>query len=192
MNHRSWNLRGCGAVILSTSKRFHMARSERRGYRTSRSPGLLRFASRRMAVMRGLFAFVVLLVLCRFGVAQDVNVHIEPRSKTDPAKADSAKTDSNTAAKAPDAPDKDVPGKGTTSTTESAFKQRGMIVPVDLVLVNVTVTDDWNRIVTGLEKENFAVMEGNEIQMVKHFSSEDAPISLAVIFDMTATMSHKI
>src|SRR5713226_10738049 len=120
MNHRSWNLRGCGAVILSTSKRFHMARSERRGYRTSRSPGLLRFASRRMAVMRGLFAFVVLLVLCRFGVAQDVNVHIEPRSKTDPAK-----TDSNTAAKAPDAaPDKDVPGKGTTSTTESAFKQR--------------------------------------------------------------------
>src|SRR5258708_31451467 len=167
MNHRSWNLRGCGAVILSTKKRFHMARSERRGYRTSRSPGLLRFASRRMAVMRGLFAFVILLVLCRFGVAQDVNVHIEPRSKTDPAKADSAKTDSaktdsNTAAKAPDAaPDKDVPGKGTTSTTESAFKQRGMIVPVDLVLVNVTVTDDWNRIVTGLEKENFPVMEAN-------------------------------
>src|SRR5258708_9383595 len=67
-----------------------------------------------------------------------------------------------------------------------------MIVPVDLVLVNVTVTDDWNRIVTGLEKENFAVMEGNEIQMVKHFSSEDAPISLGVIFDMSGSMSDKI
>src|SRR5258708_32725021 len=105
MNHRSWNLRGCGAVILSTNKRFHMARSERRGDRTSRSPGLFRFASRRMAVMRGLFAFVVLLVLCRFGVAQDVNFHIEPRSTTDPPKADSAQTDFNTAPKAPDAPD---------------------------------------------------------------------------------------
>lgn len=63
---------------------------------------------------------------------------------------------------------------------------------VDLVLVNVTVTDDWNRIVTGLDKENFTVMEGNQPQEVKHFASGDAPISLGVIFDMSGSMSDKI
>jgi Ca-activated chloride channel family protein len=65
-------------------------------------------------------------------------------------------------------------------------------IDVDLVLVNVTVTDDWNRIVTGLDKENFSVLEGNEVQQVRHFSSEDAPLSLGVIFDMSGSMSDKI
>ena len=63
---------------------------------------------------------------------------------------------------------------------------------VNLVLVNVTVTDDWNRIVTGLDKENFSVLEGSEVQQVRHFSSEDAPISLGVIFDMSGSMNDKI
>ena len=63
---------------------------------------------------------------------------------------------------------------------------------VDLVLVPVTVTDPMNRLVTGLDKENFAVFEGKDRQEVKHFSSEDAPISLGVIFDMSGSMSSKI
>ena len=65
-------------------------------------------------------------------------------------------------------------------------------VDVNLVLVNVTITDPMNRIVTGLEKENFRVFEGNSEQQIKHFSSEDAPISLGVIFDMSGSMSDKI
>ena len=63
---------------------------------------------------------------------------------------------------------------------------------VDLVLVPVTVTDPMNRLVTGLDKENFQVFEGKEQQDVRHFSSEDAPISLGVIFDMSGSMSSKI
>src|SRR5205807_7298463 len=55
-----------------------------------------------------------------------------------------------------------------------------------------TVTDDWNRIVTGLEKDNFAIVEGSQAQEVRHFSSEDAPVSLGVIFDMSGSMSDKI
>jgi len=65
-------------------------------------------------------------------------------------------------------------------------------VDVDLVLVNVTITDPLNRLVTGLERENFAVFEGNQAQQIRHFSSEDAPISLGVIFDMSGSMSNKI
>ncbi|PYV66046.1 MAG: hypothetical protein DMG97_30680, partial [Acidobacteria bacterium] len=51
---------------------------------------------------------------------------------------------------------------------------------VDLVLVPVTVTDPMNRLVTGLDKDNFQIYEGKEQQDVRHFSSEDAPISLGV------------
>ena len=65
-------------------------------------------------------------------------------------------------------------------------------VEVDVVLVNVTITDPMNRLVTGLEKENFSVLEGKVAQHIKYFSSEDAPISLGVIFDMSGSMMNKI
>jgi Ca-activated chloride channel homolog len=65
-------------------------------------------------------------------------------------------------------------------------------VQVDLVLVPVTVTDPMNRLVTGLEKENFQILENKQPQEIRHFSSEDAPISLGVIFDMSGSMSNKI
>jgi Ca-activated chloride channel family protein len=63
---------------------------------------------------------------------------------------------------------------------------------VDLVLVPVTVTDPMNRLVTGLDKENFQVFEGKEAQEVRNFSAEDAPVSLGVIFDMSGSMSSKV
>jgi len=63
---------------------------------------------------------------------------------------------------------------------------------VDLVLVPVTITDPMNRLVTGLEKDNFLVTDNGQPQTIKHFSSEDAPISLGVIFDVSGSMSDKI
>lgn len=65
-------------------------------------------------------------------------------------------------------------------------------VEVDLVLVPVTVTDPMNRLVTGLEKNNFVVEDNGQMQQIRHFSSEDAPISLGVIFDMSGSMRDKI
>ncbi len=65
-------------------------------------------------------------------------------------------------------------------------------VDVDLVLVNVTVTDPFNRLVTGLEKDNFRTLEDNLEQEIVHFSSEDAPISIGVIMDMSGSMGNKV
>jgi Ca-activated chloride channel family protein len=65
-------------------------------------------------------------------------------------------------------------------------------VDVSLVLVPVTITDPMNRLVTGLDKENFQLFEGKDAQEIKHFSNEDAPVSLGVIFDMSGSMSSKI
>ncbi len=63
---------------------------------------------------------------------------------------------------------------------------------VDLALVNVTVTDPYNRLVTGLDTDNFRVYEDNNEQELVTFSSEDVPISIGVIFDMSGSMSNKI
>jgi Ca-activated chloride channel family protein len=70
--------------------------------------------------------------------------------------------------------------------------ERPLKVDVNLVLVPVTITDPMNRLVTGLDKDNFAIFEGKQEQQIRTFSSEDAPVSLGVIFDMSGSMSSKI
>jgi Ca-activated chloride channel family protein len=65
-------------------------------------------------------------------------------------------------------------------------------VDVDLALVNITVTDPYNRLVTGLELDNFRIFEDNVEQEVVNFSSEDVPISIGVIFDHSGSMANKL
>jgi len=64
-------------------------------------------------------------------------------------------------------------------------------VDVELALVNVTVTDPYNRLVAGLEVDNFRVFEDNVEQEVVNFSSEDVPISIGVILDLSRSMLNK-
>ena len=65
-------------------------------------------------------------------------------------------------------------------------------VDVDLALVNVTVADPRNRLVTGLEPDNFRIFEDNVEQEIVNFSSEDVPISIGVILDHSGSMSNKL
>jgi VWFA-related protein len=61
-----------------------------------------------------------------------------------------------------------------------------------LVLIPVTVTDPMNRFVTGLEKEHFKVQEDNVDQAISHFASEDAPLSVGIVFDTSRSMGSKL
>src|SRR5262249_12321603 len=65
-------------------------------------------------------------------------------------------------------------------------------VAVDLVLMPVTVTDNKNRVVTSLQKENFLLSEAGEPQRIQYFSAEDAPISVGVLLDLSRSMTNKI
>jgi Ca-activated chloride channel homolog len=65
-------------------------------------------------------------------------------------------------------------------------------IDVELALVNVTVTDPYNRLITGLDADNFRVFEDNVEQEVVNFSSEDVPISIGVIFDHSGSMADKL
>lgn len=113
-------------------------------------------------------ALAVVLLACAVALGQGTEVHVSPRPK--PA----------------------VPREGTTSDPTLKTHTKPMKVDVDLVLVPATVTDPNNRLVTGLDESNFEVYEGSTKQTIRHFSSEDAPISLGVIFDMSGSMGDKI
>ncbi|MDP9339536.1 MAG: VWA domain-containing protein, partial [Acidobacteriota bacterium] len=67
-----------------------------------------------------------------------------------------------------------------------------MHMDVDLALVNVTVTDPYNRLVTGLDTDNFRIFEDNVEQELVTFSAEDVPISIGVIFDFSGSMANKV
>ena len=61
-----------------------------------------------------------------------------------------------------------------------------------MTLVGASVTDPLGRLVTGLERENFRVFENGVEQEVLEFSSQDVPVSIGVIFDMSGSMADKI
>ncbi|MBI4460934.1 MAG: VWA domain-containing protein [Acidobacteria bacterium] len=69
---------------------------------------------------------------------------------------------------------------------------RPLRADVQLVLVNVSVIDNYDRFVTGLQKEHFKVFEDKTPQQIEVFSQEDAPISAGIIFDASGSMSNKM
>jgi Ca-activated chloride channel family protein len=62
---------------------------------------------------------------------------------------------------------------------------------VKLVLVPVSVTDPYQRLVSGLRAENFELFEGKKPQEIRHFSSEDLPVSIGIILDASGSMHEK-
>jgi len=131
------------------------------------------------------FLGMLLLVLCAACalpspvVGQtDVNdVHVQPRAAA-PSEAEKAKTE-------------EIAKESVVSASLNTHV-RPLKVAVDLVLVPVTITDPMNRLVTGLEKDNFQLFEGSSKEEIKSFSSEDAPVSLGVIFDSSGSMNSKM
>ncbi len=126
----------------------------------------------RFSVVFSVFAFLC-LSLGALAQTTDVNdVHVKPREVEKP---------------------KEAPKQSLVSPTDGLSAHvRPLKVDVDLVLVPVTITDPMNRLVTGLEKENFQLFEGSASQEIRSFSSEDAPVSLGVIFDSSGSMSSKM
>jgi Ca-activated chloride channel family protein len=108
----------------------------------------------------------------------------EARAAAEEAKAKDA-AEAKDAAKAREDVKKDTPGFAVRPSV-------GLHMDVDLALINVTVTDPYNRLVTGLDPDNFRVYEDNIEQEVVTFSSEDVPISIGVIFDFSGSMANKI
>jgi Ca-activated chloride channel homolog len=82
--------------------------------------------------------------------------------------------------------------KPANSTSTANSRPVDIRVDKTLVLINVTVTDPLNRFVTGLEKQHFRLYEDKVEQEISQFSSEDAPISIGLVFDTSGSMGSKL
>ena len=63
---------------------------------------------------------------------------------------------------------------------------------VDLVSLNVIVTDNHDRFVTGLAQNNFTVFEDGVQQDVAYFAATNVPLDLAIVLDVSSSMSDKL
>ena len=63
---------------------------------------------------------------------------------------------------------------------------------VDVVSLNVTVTDPTNHYVTDLEEHNFSVFEDGVKQDLSFFTRKQQPIALSMLLDSSASMEDKL
>ena len=84
------------------------------------------------------------------------------------------------------------PSDKDTRQSESDRRPASIRIDTTLVQIPVTVTDPLNRFVTGLEKQHFKVFEDKVEQMITDFSSEDAPLSVGLVFDTSGSMGSKL
>jgi Ca-activated chloride channel family protein len=110
----------------------------------------------------------------------------EDKPKADPSKAAASSTS--------DSPVNIEPRLRTPKSIDSEALDRRSNIRVDstLVLIPVSVTDPMNRFVTGLEREHFRIFEDKVEQEIKQFSSEDAPLSVGIVFDTSGSMGAKL
>jgi Ca-activated chloride channel family protein len=86
---------------------------------------------------------------------------------------------------------------GLTAAQQLTVERGGRQLPafragVDVVSLNVTVTDSSGRYITDLQKEEFLVFEDGVQQEVTFFSKTPLPIALALLLDTSASMEEKL
>jgi Ca-activated chloride channel homolog len=92
-------------------------------------------------------------------------------------------------------PSRSIASATTSGIAPETLRTSGLSVirtDVRLVLVPVSVTDDRQRLVTGLGAENFQLYEGKRAQPIRHFSMEDVPASIGIILDSSGSMADKM
>jgi Ca-activated chloride channel family protein len=86
------------------------------------------------------------------------------------------------------------PQSGTPPTQPPAPRPQGpsFRAGVELVSLNVTVTDGNQRFVTDLTQDDFAVYEDGIKQEVTYFTKSNLPIALSLLLDTSASMDTKL
>jgi Ca-activated chloride channel homolog len=61
-----------------------------------------------------------------------------------------------------------------------------------IVNVTVSVTDPYGRFVTGLGKDHFELFDDKVKQQIAHFTDDDAPVSLGIVYDVSGSMKERV
>jgi Ca-activated chloride channel family protein len=82
------------------------------------------------------------------------------------------------------------------ATAEKPSQEKGagdkVHLETRLVSLNVSVTDPFGRLVTGLRKEHFEVYDDKVKQDIAHFTDLDAPLSIGIVYDVSGSMGSTI
>jgi len=73
-----------------------------------------------------------------------------------------------------------------------APRETNLRIDATRVLVNATVVNKREQIIADLEKEDFTVFEDLAEQEILSFAKDDAPLSVALVFDVSGSMDNKI
>ena len=80
----------------------------------------------------------------------------------------------------------------TPPADPNAPQQPAFRAGVDVVSLNVTVTDRSARFVTDLSQESFQVYEDGVLQDITYFGRQQLPIALALLVDTSASMDEEM
>lgn len=127
---------------------------------------------------------LILLVACAL-IAVDARAQVQQR---DDSQAAQQQTTPAAAA---------TPGQSTPDQTPAATTSRSSAPPifrsgVDIVALNVVVTDAEQKYVAGLSSSDFAVYEDGIQQDVSFFGASEVPLDLAILLDTSASMTGKM
>jgi Ca-activated chloride channel family protein len=80
------------------------------------------------------------------------------------------------------------------SSANSKPAQRAPVfrTAVEMVIIHAAVTDPLNRYVVGLERDHFKLYDNKVEQTITHFSSDNSPLSVGIIFDVSGSMSDNL
>lgn len=85
-----------------------------------------------------------------------------------------------------------APTAATPAADQQAPPQPSFRAGVDIVSLNVTVTDPTQKYVTDLTQDDFQVFEDGVKQDVTVFNRSNLPIALALLVDTSASMENKL
>src|SRR5918993_1311312 len=76
------------------------------------------------------------------------------------------------------------------ASTTTAQDQR-IVSRTDFVSVNVVVTNNSGRYVRGLTRDDFELFDEKVKQQIAHFSSDPAPVSLGIVYEVHPRTSDR-
>lgn len=110
-----------------------------------------------------------------------------PEGQAPPAQSSPGQATSDQGA-AGQTPNQATPSQSPEATDNGVFVFHAEAQEVTL---HATVVDERNRLVTTLQKEDFAVFEDNLPQKIRSFRQEDIPVAIGIVIDNSGSMREK-
>ncbi|HTV00597.1 MAG TPA: VWA domain-containing protein [Luteitalea sp.] len=139
------------------------------------------------ATARALMAVGVAAVLLSSRVLTQGQAPAAPAQPPAPPPQGDGLTVQQVAPQTPAAPEPGQPGAAPAQPEQPAFR-----TGVEVVSLNVTVTERDGRFVSGLPQEAFSVFEDGVKQEVIFFSGTQLPTALGLLVDTSASMNDKL